>query len=72
MRFSDGRTEQEYRKSAIGAIGPEARSNHRELAMHKLTSSGVSDKDAATLLDIESLSSKDLSKLLTKLLSPPV
>ena len=72
VRFSDGRTEQEYRKSAIGAIGPEARSNHRELAMHKLTSSGVSDKDAATLLDIESLSSKDLSKLLTKLLSPPV
>ncbi len=72
VRFSDGRTEQEYRKSAIGAIGPEARSNHRELAMRKLTSSGVSDKDAATLLDIESLSSKDLSKLLTKLLSPPV
>ncbi len=69
VRFNDGRVEQEYRESAIGAIGPETRSSHRELAMNKLAASGVSDKDALALLDIESLSSKDLNRLLTKLLS---
>ncbi len=71
VRFNDGHTEEEYRKSAIGAIGPETRSSHRELAMQKLADSGISDKDATNLFDVESLSSKELSKLLVKLLGIP-
>ncbi|MCL5446516.1 MAG: MmgE/PrpD family protein [Actinobacteria bacterium] len=70
VRFTDGHVEQEYRESAIGAIGPETRQSHEELARDKLLNTGVSSDDVSALLQMESLGAKDIQRLLRRLLQP--
>ncbi len=70
VHFTDGHVEQEYRESAIGAIGPETRQSHEELARDKLLSTGISLSDVSALLQMESLGAKDIQQLLRRLLQP--